>query len=312
MKWLIPFFGAFAVGILVVGAEGTSVELSPYHVILDRKPFGSETPPAPAAGGGPGAAIAEPFVKFIKISAFVRDDFSPIIRVGLVDTRNNQSYLLAEGESQDGIKLIRADFDHERGLISKDNVAYWLSMDGTYNLESEEESKPTPVPEPAPPEQSEVPSPPVTPPISTPQKPPRADVSGIRGSVVSPIIPGVNSTAVAPTTGATAQRRTLTERRHMIEEIRKRRAELIQSRNSPGEATEAEPTSASSPQSPPAETPAPSGSEIPPPLQGTEMEHQLQEYQLQAIREGREPLPIPLTPEVDEQLVHEGVLPPAE
>jgi hypothetical protein len=42
------------------------------------------------------------------------------------------------------------------------------------------------------------------------------------------------------------------------------------------------------------------------------MEHQLQEYQMQAIREGREPLPIPLTPEIDQQLVNEGVLPPAE
>jgi hypothetical protein len=98
----------------------------------------------------------------------------------------------------------------------------------------------------------------------------------------------------------------------MIEEIRKRRAELIQSRNSSGEDAEAETTSASSPQSPPTATPALSGSEIPPPLQGTEMEHQLQEYQMQAIREGREPLPIPLTPEIDQQLVNEGVLPPAE
>jgi hypothetical protein len=312
MKRLIPFFGAFSVGILLVGAAETSVELSPYQMILDRKPFGSETPPVPAAGGGGGAAIAEPFVKFLKISAFVRDDFSPIIRVGLVDTRNNQSYLLAEGESQDGIKLIRADFDHERGLISKDNVTYWLSMDGTYNLESEEEIKPAPVPEPPPPEQPEVLTPPVTPPVSAPPKPPRITVSGIQRPVINPTVPGVIPADVTPTTSAAAPRRTLTERRRMIEEIRKRRAELIQSRNSSGEDAEAETTSASSPQSPPTATPALSGSEIPPPLQGTEMEHQLQEYQMQAIREGREPLPIPLTPEIDQQLVNEGVLPPAE
>jgi hypothetical protein len=46
-----------------------------------------------------------------------------------------------------------------------------------------------------------------------------------------------------------------------------------------------------------------------------EIRRQLQEYQMEIIRAGGElgpPLPIPLTPEMDEQLVSEGVLPPAE
>ncbi|HPG01029.1 MAG TPA: hypothetical protein PLE77_13295, partial [Kiritimatiellia bacterium] len=52
----------------------------------------------------------------------------------------------------------------------------------------------------------------------------------------------------------------------------------------------------------------------PPPAQpkytGEELERHLQEYQMEVIRQGLPPLPIPLTPEMDNQLVNEGVLPP--
>ncbi len=40
------------------------------------------------------------------------------------------------------------------------------------------------------------------------------------------------------------------------------------------------------------------------------LDRQLQEYQMRLIREGKTPLPIPLSPEADAQLVAEGVLPP--
>lgn len=45
---------------------------------------------------------------------------------------------------------------------------------------------------------------------------------------------------------------------------------------------------------------------------GEELEKHLQEYQMEVIRQGLPPLPIPLTPEMDSQLVTEGVLPPVE
>jgi hypothetical protein len=45
---------------------------------------------------------------------------------------------------------------------------------------------------------------------------------------------------------------------------------------------------------------------------GEELEKHLQEYQMEVIRQGLPPLPIPLTPEMDDQLVREGVLPPVE
>lgn len=41
-----------------------------------------------------------------------------------------------------------------------------------------------------------------------------------------------------------------------------------------------------------------------------ELERHLQEYQLEVIRQGLPPLPIPLTPEMDARLVAEGILPP--
>jgi len=43
-----------------------------------------------------------------------------------------------------------------------------------------------------------------------------------------------------------------------------------------------------------------------------ELQIHLQNVQMDAIRTGKPPLPIPLTPEMDEQLVREGVLPPLE
>lgn len=47
-----------------------------------------------------------------------------------------------------------------------------------------------------------------------------------------------------------------------------------------------------------------------PKFTGAELEKHLQEYQLEVIRQGLPPLPIPLTPEMDARLVAEGILPP--
>lgn len=43
-----------------------------------------------------------------------------------------------------------------------------------------------------------------------------------------------------------------------------------------------------------------------------EIQRRLQEYQMEIIRQGLPPLPIPLTEEMDDQLVSEGYLPPRE
>lgn len=313
MKRLIPCLGALTGvlwGTLVCGAP---VEGSRYRVILDRKPFGSETPPSAATGGPGGASAVEPFIKFIKISAFVRDDFSPIIRVGLIETRGNQSYLLAEGESADGLKLVRAEFERERVLISKDNLAYWLTMDGTFTLEIDEVRNSAAEPADAAPVESvtePTPSPAAPPPPPAPT-PLRSRASRVRPAPVEPPPSAEKAAPKAPDTpGSVSPRRTLTERRRMIEDIRKRREELAQSRKaSPDESAADSSATTLLPVTPVADQ---ASTEIPRQLEGSEMDRQLQEYQIQAIREGREPLPIPLTPEADEQLVREGLLPPAE
>lgn len=48
----------------------------------------------------------------------------------------------------------------------------------------------------------------------------------------------------------------------------------------------------------------------PPALTGAALRQHLEQVQMNAIREGLPPLPLPLTPEMDAQLVSEGVLPP--
>jgi hypothetical protein len=47
-------------------------------------------------------------------------------------------------------------------------------------------------------------------------------------------------------------------------------------------------------------------------LSPEEVNSLLQEYQKELIRTGQTPLPIPLTPETDQELVNEGVLPAGE
>jgi len=311
-RW-IPFLGALAVGFLMAGVAGASVELSRYRVILDRKPFGSETPPAsaatPGSGGGGSGPVVEPFIKFLKISAFVRDDFSPLIRVGLVETRSNQSYLLAEGESADGLTLVRADFEGERVLISKEREAYWLTMDGTYTLEREEALRPVavePEAEPAPEEVGEAE------PGQNETVPPSAPVVDLPRAAPAEPTPGPEMGAVR--SPSAPPRRTLTERRRMIEDIRRRRAELARSRMAPAEEEDDSAPPSVRPATPSIPTPIaePKPGDVQPQPDAADMERLLQEYQLQAIREGREPLPIPLDPEIDAQLVNEGFLPPVE
>lgn len=46
-------------------------------------------------------------------------------------------------------------------------------------------------------------------------------------------------------------------------------------------------------------------------LRRVEIRQNLQDYQMEVIRKGMPPLPVPLTKEMDDQLVEEGVLPPS-
>jgi hypothetical protein len=266
-----------------------------YRSILDRKPFGVESPPAPE--GAPPPPPVEPFVKFIKLSAIVRDKESGELQVGLVDLKGGHSYMLGVGEEQDGIKICDADYAAERALLEKENKSYWLGMDGTFtNGESAIWPAAAAVETPAPVKGAPVaaPTPMTAAPVAAPT--PIKGASGIA-------VPGVmrRTTGADLQWSATAGTGTNTAGTRSLSYLERRRLrdEWLRRANAPAEQPAA-----------PASTNA--STSTPVRLEGESFKKQLQAYQMQLIREGRTPLPIPLTKEMDDQLVAEGVLPPLE
>jgi hypothetical protein len=86
---------------------------------------------------------------------------------------------------------------------------------------------------------------------------------------------------------ATLPRRALDPRQSSyVERLRTRRQELLRPRATPV-----------------VSSPAPTGEAL---------KKHLEEYQMNLIRQGQPPLPVPLTPEMEDQLVAEGVLPPSK
>lgn len=192
-----------------------------YQVILDRKPFGAL--PAPEVVVAP-TPQAESFAKSLRLSTIIElDDGS--IKVGFVDTRTGRSYMMAAGESQDGIEVMSANWKDEEAVLRQgENMA--LIKLGTGET--------------------------------------RALAPG-----------GQLPQAAAPPPATQMARPTWEERR---------RARAAQ-------------------QPPPEPPPQPK-------YTGEELTRHLQEYQLEVIRQGLPPLPLPLTPEMDARLVAEGILPP--
>lgn len=191
-----------------------------YQVILDRKPFGA------AAAQDMTATIVQPapdsFAKNLKLSTIIEmDDGS--IKVGFVDTRSGKSYMMAAGESQDGIEVVTANWADEEAVLKQgDEMALIKFATG--------------------------------------------DVQAIAPGASPRSSAGANTGPARPT----------------WEERRRARA--------------------AQPPPTPVEPPKPK-------YTGEELTKHLQEYQMEVIRQGLPPLPIPLTPEMDAKLVSEGVLP---
>jgi hypothetical protein len=190
-----------------------------YQVILDRKPFGN---PPPVVQEQPVQTIPpeQSFARTIRMSALVEQDDGSI-RVGLFDSQGNKSYLLAEGESENGIELVSADYENEEAVLRKGSEMAVLKL------------------------------------------------SSGEIQALSPQQQQERLNAPRP------QRMSYAERRAAREKARR--------------------------EAPPQ-----------PKYTGEELEKHLQEYQMEVIRQGLPPLPIPLTPEMDDQLVGEGVLPPVQ
>jgi len=115
---------------IAAAAAGTP-SFQRYEVILDRKPFGVELPPPPPPVVPP-VPPGESVVNQMRMSAVVRDD-EGVIRVGLMDQKAKKNYLLAVGETVDGIEIVAADYERERARLRRGLEDYWISMAGGSN-----------------------------------------------------------------------------------------------------------------------------------------------------------------------------------
>ncbi len=203
-------------------AQANAPSFERYQVIIDRKPFGSL--PAPESNV-PQAPPADPFAKNLRLTMIIEPDDGPK-KIGFVDGRTNKSYTLAEGESEDGIEIVSADFVNEEAVLRQGSEMALLKF-------SSGEAQP------------------------------------ING-------PGGRPPNLAPPAPQAPQQNDYATRRQMRRQME---------------------------QPPPAEP-------VKPLYTGAELEKHLYDYQMEVIRQGLPPLPIPLTPEQDAQLVREGVLPP--
>lgn len=272
---------------LVPAAEERGMER--YTIILDRKPFGSEA--APVVELPPSVPPEQSLINQFRMSAVVRDE-AGVLRVGLVEIKSSRNFILDIGGSVDGVQVVSADYAAEKARLRRGVEEYWVSMQGGSN----------------------------------------------RFERILPGAPAAEASSVAPESaaaprervlpGGVDQRRSYALRRQQREEARLRK-ELERLRALEAERTKALAKSAAE------STGTVSGVmragkavsaagvsgramvdslaqseniELTP----EEIGNLLQEYQKDLIRKGMTPLPIPLTPETDKELVEEGLLPPLE
>lgn len=221
----MKIFVAVLFATLLAGAEGVRANpagFERYQVILDRKPFGN--PPPPTEPVKPPPPRADSFAKSLRLSMIIESDDGEM-RVGIVDNRNNRSYVLRVGEPDDGIELVSASFEEGEAVLRQGEEMALLDI-----------SKAT-------------------------------------------------FEEIAPTDQASRMEAAQTSRSSYLD---RRRARAEQQARKAAE--------------PPPE----------PIYTGEALEKHLSEYQMEVIRQGLPPLPIPLTQEQDDLLVAEGYLPPVE
>jgi hypothetical protein len=126
---------ALALG-LFVGAVGAAFAATPgferYQVILDRKPFGAP-PPAPEPVRPP-TPKADSFAKKLRLSMILETDDGSM-RVGIVDSTDNKSFMLSVGESTGtGIELISGSFEEGEAVLKKgDEMAVLNIKESTFS-----------------------------------------------------------------------------------------------------------------------------------------------------------------------------------
>ena len=209
-------------------------DFSRYQIILDRRPFGeapaveTTTPQQAARPAGPS------YLDRVRLAG-MRQSLGDI-RVAIVDENVNphRSYFIFVGNTEDGLRVVSADYAAETVIVERDGEQRVLRMGGG----------------------------------SQPHNAVRPGMTA-RGSREAS-----SRDRDGPRRGSPAAR--MSEARRLREEEAQRRREHV------------------------------------PELTGAALDLYLRKYNMEVIRQGAPPLPIPLTPEEDAQLVAEGVLPPVE
>lgn len=257
-----------------------------YDVILERKPFGSEAMVQPAEP--PKIPADQSFTAKYKMVAVTRDD-SGILRVGLVDIKTKQSVLLGVGDSIEGVEVVEADYVKERARLKRDPEDYWVSMIGGSNS-FEVVTK-------------EIPS------------------AQLQGDEPTPGAGPALTKRSAPARSSFAARREARLRKELqqLQAIEAQRAKVSNTTDATTVASVRSGRAKATPEgkSPPASETAQAllrllNNQENSDLSPEEINSLLQEYQKELIRSGQTPLPIPLTPETDQELVNEGILPAVE
>lgn len=101
-----------------------------YAVITTRMPFGDEATAAALAAAAATAnqPAAESFTKTLKMCAITRNRNNGKVQVGLVNNTTKKNYFLYEGDAEDGIELLKADYENEKALLRKGAEEAWLDM----------------------------------------------------------------------------------------------------------------------------------------------------------------------------------------
>lgn len=285
LRYTVP--GMWITLCLCAGAQPDAAPVSlpdftRYDVILDRKPFGVET--LPQIQVQPTVPPDQSFTAKFKMAAVTRDD-NGVLRVGLVDLKSKQSSMLGVGDSIEGVEVVEADYIKERARLRRPPEDYWVSMAGGSNSYEAVAAGPAPVAHPV-----------AAPATATAAANPRAKA-------------GLSSYAAR----REARLRKELQQIQAIEALHAKESKTTDATSVASVRASRPKTDASGKAAPMSDT----GQALLRLLKNTdnadlspeEVNSLLQEYQKELIRTGQTPLPIPLTPETDQELVNEGVLP---
>lgn len=125
-------FLILAVMVLHSFAVRAATDFSKYDVILDRKPFGLGEEALAPVPSVPKSTVpaADSFIKSYRMCA-IRES-SAGVSVGLVNVKVKpvRSFFLFEGEMEDGVQLVEADFTDEKALLRCGDEEHWIYMSG--------------------------------------------------------------------------------------------------------------------------------------------------------------------------------------